>query len=111
MAEPRPAPAPRDGWFADCNMWSGWHVKFERGRATVYVPVDQFGKLRSMSCQWCNIGFQEIRRLVEAAARERPGSRFGAKHSRERRELCERIAEYLNRCAPDLVRVLPEVPS
>lgn len=102
------ADLPQGRWFADYGQFSGWCVRWELGRAYAYLSVDQYGRVRSCSSQWCDPRFGDICLLVNAE-RGRWGRRYGSRASRERRLLCEQIADYLNAVDPLLVTPVPEM--
>lgn len=102
------ADLPQGKWFADCGVGGGWHLRWELGRANVYVPINQWGEIITASHQYCRLRFADLRLLVNGERARKPARRFGSKGSRERRELCEQIAEYLNRVDPLLVTPVPE---
>ena len=102
------ADLPQGQWFADCGVAGGWHLRWELGRANVYVPINQWGKIICASHQHCFLRFGDLQLLVNGERERYPGKRYGSKGSRERRELCEHIATYLNHVDQLLVTLMPE---
>ena len=108
MTEPATA---QGKWFADCGLF-GWHLRWELGRANAFVPIDQFGRVRSACHQYCALDFSRLSQTVSDHRRP-PGrsGRFGSRHSRERHLLCLRIASVLNGLDVPLIKALPEEPT